>query len=112
MNQGIETSFSSPRGEDALILHRSTFVRELRASFPGVEPWLAGYRDTLTLEMMRFRHFTEDAIARGDLVTVRKAFEFLHRAFETGNHHVRNRERERMLAMFRQIEQRPTPRRR
>ena len=66
-------------------------MRELRASFPGVEPWLAGYRDTLTLEMMRFRHFTEDAIARGDLVTVRKAFEFLHRAFETGNHHVRNR---------------------
>lgn len=109
---------------------------------------MAGYRDTLTLEMMRFRHFTEDAITRGDLVTVRKAFEFLHRAFDTGNHHVRNSvvvrflehlafsgsngqaaeqllpkahadERERMLAMLRQIEQRPwkrprrpTPRRR
>lgn len=143
ISEGLE-----PLGEDALTLHRSTFVSELRASFPGVEPWLAGYRDNLTLEMMRFRHFTEDAIARADLVTVRKAFAFLLRAFETGNRHVRNSvvvsflehlvfsgsngqaaeqllpkalaaERERMLAMFRQLEERPrkrsrrvTPRRR
>jgi hypothetical protein len=70
-------------------LHRSSFVKALRQEFPAIEPWLAGYRDNLTFEMMRFRHFTEDAIARGDLATVRKCFAFLRRAFETGNHHVR-----------------------
>ncbi len=124
---------------DALTLHRSSFVSALRAEFPGIEPWLAGYRENLTFEMMRFRQFTEDAIERGDVATARKSFAFLHRAFETGNRHVRNsvvvsflehlefsgsngkaaeqllpkdlaEERGRMLATLRQLEERPRKR--
>jgi len=71
-------------------LHRSAFIKALREELPAVQPWLAGYRDNLTLEMMRFRHFTQDAIARGDLSSVRRAFRFLNTAFATGNRHVRN----------------------
>ena len=71
-------------------LHRSAFIKTLRDEFPGIEPWLAGYRDNLTFEMMRFRQFTEDAIARGDLTCVRKCFQFLNTAFATGNRHIRN----------------------
>ena len=100
---------------------------------------MAGYRDNLTFEMMQFRHFTEDAIARGDLVTVQKSFQFLQRAFATGNRHVRNSvvvtflehldfsgsngkaaeqllpkelatERDRMLEMFRHLAVRPRKR--
>ena len=40
--------------------------------------------------MMRFRHFTEDAIKRGDLARVRECFRFLSRAYATGNRRVRN----------------------
>ena len=71
-------------------LHRSAFINELRARFPTIGPWLAGNRDNLTMEMIRFRHFTEDAIARGDLSRVREAFLFLSKAFTTGNRHLRN----------------------
>jgi hypothetical protein len=71
-------------------MHRSAFVKSLREQFPAIEPWLKGYRDNLTFEMMRFRHFTEDAISRGDYELVRKCFQFLHAAFAVGNRHVRN----------------------
>jgi len=71
-------------------LHRSAFIKALREELPAIQPWLAGYRDNLTLEMMRFRHFTQDAIARVDLSSVRRAFRFLNTAFATGNRHVRN----------------------
>ena len=40
--------------------------------------------------MMRFRHFTEDAIARGDLGCVRECFRLLKTAFDNCNHHLRN----------------------
>jgi hypothetical protein len=73
-----------------LTLHRSSFVKALRAEFPAIESWLAGYRDSLTFEMMRFRHFTEDAIKRGEMSTVKKCFRFLEKAFATGNRHIRN----------------------
>ena len=73
-----------------MTLHRSTFIKALREEFPAIEPWLAGYRDNLTFEMMRFRHFTQDAMAQGDLGTVRRCFAFLRRAFAEGNRHVRN----------------------
>jgi hypothetical protein len=62
----------------------------LRKELPAIEPWLAGYRDNLTLEMMRFRHFTEDALARGDLGCVRECFRLLKTAFDNGNPHLRN----------------------
>ena len=71
-------------------LHRSAFIKALREEIPAVEAWLADYRDNLTFEMMRFRQFTEDAIARGDFATVRKSFQLLHKAFAEGNRHVRN----------------------
>ena len=71
-------------------LHRSAFIKALREEIPGVEPWLADYRDNLTFEMMRFRQFTEDAIARGDFATVAKSFRFLQKTFAQGNRHVRN----------------------
>lgn len=70
-------------------LHRSAFIKALREELPAVEPWLARNRLNLTFEMMRFRHFTEDAIARGDLATVKRCFHLLHRAFVTGNRHLR-----------------------
>jgi hypothetical protein len=73
-----------------MIVHRSEFIKSLREQFPAVEPWLKGYRDNLTFEMMRFRHFTEDAIARGDYDLVRRCFQFLNSAFTGGNRHVRN----------------------
>jgi hypothetical protein len=69
------------------IVVRSSSLRE---QFPAIEPWLKGYRDNLTLEMMRFRHFTEDAISRGDYDLVRKCYQFLNSAFMGGNKHVRN----------------------
>jgi hypothetical protein len=71
-------------------MHRSAFIKELRQELPAIESWLADYRDNLTFEMMRYRQFTQDAITRGDMVTVRKSFQFLRRAFATGNRHVRN----------------------
>jgi hypothetical protein len=71
-------------------MHRSAFIKSLREQFPAIEPWLKGYRDNLTFEMMRFRHFTEDAIARGDYDLVRKCFQVLNSAFASGNRHVRN----------------------
>ncbi len=73
-----------------MTLHRSTFLRALRDEFPAIEPWLRDYRDNLTFEMMRFRNFTEDAIVRGDLTLVRHCFQFLDKAFATGNRHLRN----------------------
>jgi hypothetical protein len=73
-----------------LTLHRSSFVKALRDEFPAIESWLAGYRDNLTFEMMQFRHFTEDAIKRGEMSTVKKCFQFLRKAYATGNRHVRN----------------------
>jgi hypothetical protein len=71
-------------------LHRSAFIKAMRDEFPGVASWLNGYRDNLTLEILRFRQFTEDAIVRGDLPLVRKCFIFANKAFSTGNRHVRN----------------------
>ncbi len=71
-------------------MHRSAFIKELRQELPAIESWLADYRDNLTFEMRRYRQFTQDAITRGDMVTVRKSFQFLRRAFATGNRHVRN----------------------
>ena len=71
-------------------MHRSSFIKKLRTQLPAVEPWLKGYRDNLTFEMMRFRQFTEDAIGRGDWQTVRRAFRLLHSAYQTGNRHLRN----------------------
>jgi hypothetical protein len=73
-----------------MTMHRSAFVKELRQELPSVESWLVGYRDNLTFEMMRYRQFTEDAITRGDMATVRRSFQFLAKAFATGNRHVRN----------------------
>jgi hypothetical protein len=71
-------------------IHRSSFIKMLRAQLPAVEPWLNGYRDNLTLEMMRFEQFTQDAIGRGDWDTVRRAFQLAHTAFERGNKELRN----------------------
>jgi hypothetical protein len=71
-------------------LHRSAFIKALREQFPAVEVWLAGNRNGLTFEMMRFPHFTQDAIAKGDLTLVRQCFQFLNTAFENGNRHLRN----------------------
>ncbi len=71
-------------------IHRSAFIKQLREQFPSVKSWLRGYRDNLTLEMMRFKQFTEDAVARSDWDTVRRAFQFAHTAFQQGNRHVRN----------------------
>jgi len=66
-------------------------LKALRDEFPAIEPWLRDYRDNLTFEMIRFRNFTEDAIMRGDLTLVRHCFQFLDKAFATGNRHLRNR---------------------
>jgi hypothetical protein len=71
-------------------MHRSAFIKSLREQFPAIEPWLKGYRDNLTFEMMRFRHFTEDAISRADYDLARKCFQFVDCAFADGNKHVRN----------------------
>jgi hypothetical protein len=71
-------------------LHRSALIKTMREDFPNIESWLDGYRDNLTFEVLRFRQFTEDAIARGDLPLVRKCFALANVAFETGNRAVRN----------------------
>ena len=70
-------------------IHRSEFVRQLKAEFPDALPYLEGMRDGITLEMSAFTSFTGEAIARGDFELVRRCFLFAGRLLEHGNRDVR-----------------------
>ncbi len=71
-------------------LHRSSFLKELRARCPDIEPWLEGYRLSITEEILAFCLYTQDAIDRGDMARVQRCLEFTDWAFTRSNAMLRN----------------------
>ncbi len=71
-------------------MHRSAFIKALRADQPDIDTWLEGYRDNLTLEMMRVLQYTNAAIKAREFDRIRKIFMFINTAFATGNKQLRN----------------------
>lgn len=71
-------------------LHRSSFLKELRAAIPEVEPFLEDYRDNLTMELLALTLFTQDAIATGKHEILARTFSFVDAAFRAANPKLRN----------------------
>ena len=73
-----------------MTIHRSEFIRLLRAELPEIEPLLRGSRLNLTSEMSAFLELAEMAIASGDRDQVGRIFSFAERVLTQGNFEVRN----------------------
>jgi len=71
-------------------MHRSEFVRELKAAVPEAVTALKGYRDSLTMEMLAFTVLTQEGIRTGNFDLVRRCFSFAHEVWSRGNRDVRN----------------------
>ena len=71
-------------------MHRSEFIKALRAELPAVEPWLKGYRDNLTIEMDRVLDFTHAAIKARDYNQLGRIFDFMERAYVGGDAKLKN----------------------
>jgi hypothetical protein len=71
-------------------IHRSEFLRLLRAGIPEVEPYLQGMRDGTTTEMSAFLRLTQEAIRRHDPDSVKRAFSLAAELLARGNADIRN----------------------
>ncbi len=71
-------------------MHRSEFVRQLKAAIPEAVAALRGYRDNLTMEMLAFTVLTQEAIDGGDFQLVGRCFRFADQVLAQGNRQVRN----------------------
>lgn len=74
----------------SLKLHRSEFIRQLRVEVPEADPFLSGFRGSLTEEMGAITALAEDAIRSRNVELLRRLFAFLSRAHQEGNRTVAN----------------------
>ncbi len=71
-------------------LHRSEFLRELKATFPEIREVVNQEHGLLHLEMHGFRNFTQSAIDGGRRDTVRKCFQLADKYIREGRKNLVN----------------------
>jgi hypothetical protein len=72
------------------ILHRSPFLKELKATFPGLRAELNAQHGLLHLEMHAFHAFAQQAIALGNERDVRLCFMLAEKYYKAGNRRLKN----------------------
>ncbi|TAL30609.1 MAG: hypothetical protein EPN97_12400 [Alphaproteobacteria bacterium] len=90
MNDKVDCGKRAGAPEKMTKVHRSEFLKQLKATFPAVELEINKEQGLLHFEMAVFRRLVQQLIDSGDREQVTKAYKLAEWAYENGNDDLKN----------------------